>query len=230
VSTRRDLAQRSFYRVSRAIVLTPFKAIFRVRVRGRGNVPRRGAYVVAPSHRSLMDIFFAPYITPRRVRFMAKEELFKNRVLAWLFETLGGFPVARGSADRTALRAAQDALQRGEPVVIFPEGTRGHGSELGPLYNGAAYLAARLHVPLLPVGIGGSEKIMPSGAAVPRPRKVAIVVGEPLLPPAPDGRVRRRDIADLTAALRTELQLCFDEALELAGAVPTSDAATIPRD
>jgi 1-acyl-sn-glycerol-3-phosphate acyltransferase len=225
VNARRDLARRVLYRVCRALVLTPFKAIFRVRVRGRHNVPRRGAYVVAPTHRSLMDIFFTPYITTRRVRFMAKEELFHNRALAWLLQALGGFPVARGSADRTALRAARGALEEGEPVVVFPEGTRHHGSQLGELYDGAAYLAARLRVPLLPVGIGGSEEIMPSGASFPRPRKVAVVVGEPILPPARDGRVRRQDVSDLTAALRDELQACFEEALELAGCPPLREDA-----
>ena len=117
---REDLGKRIFYRVARAIVLTPFKALFWVRVRGRANVPRKGAFVAAPSHRSLMDIFFTGYVTRRRVRFMAKEELFDNRFLAWLFTALGGFPVARGSADRAALRASEEALRGGEPVAIFP--------------------------------------------------------------------------------------------------------------
>ena len=77
---RGDLGKRIFYRVAHAIVLTPFKAIFWVRVRGRGKVPRRGPFVVAPSHRSLMDIFFTCYITRRRIRFMAKQEIFAHRI------------------------------------------------------------------------------------------------------------------------------------------------------
>ena len=74
---RGDLGKRIFYRVARALVLTPLKAIFWVRVRGREKAPRKGAFVVAPSHRSLMDIFFTGYITRRRIRFMAKQELFE---------------------------------------------------------------------------------------------------------------------------------------------------------
>lgn len=211
-----DRGQRIFYRFAHAIVLTPFKAIFRVRVHGRERVPRTGAYVVAPSHRSLMDIFFTAYITTRRIRFMAKRELFEKRFLAWLFTAGGGFPVERGTADRAALRAAQRALESGEPVAIFPEGTRGHGPEIGDLFDGAAYLAARLGVSVVPVAIGGSEEILASGKVLPRLRRVRIVVGEPILPPAHEGRVRRHEVTQMTEQLRTELQKRFDDALALA--------------
>jgi 1-acyl-sn-glycerol-3-phosphate acyltransferase len=214
---RGDLGKRIFYRVVRAVVLTPLKAIFWVRVRGRGKVPRTGAFVVAPSHRSLMDIFFTGYITRRRIRFMAKQELFEKGFLAWLFTALGGFSVERGSADRAALRAAQDALERGEPVAIFPEGTRRHGREVVELFDGGAYLATRLGVPIVPVGIGGSEQILASGKTLPRPHKVAIVVGDPIQPPDHGtGRVRRQEVTNVTEKVRVELQSCFDEALALA--------------
>jgi 1-acyl-sn-glycerol-3-phosphate acyltransferase len=211
-----DRGKRIFYRVARAIVLTPFKLLFRVRILGRERVPRSGAFVVAPSHRSLMDIFFTCYITRRRVRFMAKQELFEHRFLAWLFAALGGFPVARGTADRSALRAAQRALEGGEPVAVFPEGTRGHGPEIDRLFDGAAYLAARLGVPIVPVAIGGSEEILASGKVLPRIRRVGIVVGEPIHPPVHEGRVRRQEVTQMTEQLRTELQERFDDALALA--------------
>jgi len=223
---RQDIGQRIFYRVAHAIILTPFKALFWVRVRGRGKVPRSGAFVVAPSHRSLMDIFFTGYITRRRIRFMAKEELFENRFLAWLFSALGGFPVARGSADRAALRAAQQALEGGEPVAVFPEGTRRHGRDVVGLFDGAAYLATRLGVPIVPVGIGGSEQILASGKTLPRLHKVAIVVGDPIQPPDHGaGRVRRQEVTNVTEKVGLELQSCFDEALALAGVSP-GDAAS----
>ncbi|MGI8797620.1 MAG: lysophospholipid acyltransferase family protein [Acidimicrobiia bacterium] len=218
MTVRSDRGKRIFYRVAHALVLTPFKLLFRVRVHGREKVPRSGAFVVAPSHRSLMDIFFTAYITRRRIRFMAKQELFAKPFLAWLLTAGGGFPVDRGSADRAALRAAQQALEGGEPVAIFPEGTRNHGPEIGPLFDGAAYLAARLRVPVVPVAIGGSEEILPSGKVLPRLRRVAIVIGEPILPPHHGGRVRRREVAEMTEQLRVELQKCFDDALALAGA------------
>jgi 1-acyl-sn-glycerol-3-phosphate acyltransferase len=218
VERKPDRGKRIFYRVAHAVVLTPFKLIFRVRIHGRGKVPRSGAFVVAPSHRSLMDIFFTAYITRRRIRFMAKRELFAKPFLAWLLTAGGGFPVDRGSADRAALRSAQQALAAGEPVAVFPEGTRNHGPDIGPLFDGAAYLAARLEVPVVPVAIGGSEEILASGKVIPRFRRVAIVVGEPLQPPRHEGRVRRQEVGQMTEQLRVELQKRFDDALALAGA------------
>jgi 1-acyl-sn-glycerol-3-phosphate acyltransferase len=221
VSTTRqsDLGKRIFYRVGRAITLTPMKVIFWVRVRGRGKVPRLGPFVVAPSHRSLLDIFFTGYITRRRIRFMAKRELFENRFLAWLFTALGGFPVERGTADRSALRAAQQMLEGGEPLAVFPEGTRRHGRDIVDLFDGAVYLASRVGVPIVPVGIGGSEQILSSGRSLPRLHRVAIVVGDPIQPPGRGtGRVPRQEITNVTEKLRVELQSCFDEALSLAGA------------
>jgi 1-acyl-sn-glycerol-3-phosphate acyltransferase len=218
VTRRQDLGKRIFYRVARALTLTPFKAIFWVRVRGRRKVPRSGPFVVAPSHRSLMDIFFTGYITGRRIRFMAKRELFANRFLAWLFTALGGFPVERGTADRAALRAAQQVLEGGEPLAVFPEGTRRHGRDVVDLFDGAVYLASRVGVPVVPVGIGGSEEILSSGRSLPRPHKVAIVVGDPIQPPdRGTGRVPRQEITNVTEKVRVELQSCFDEALSLAG-------------
>lgn len=222
---RPDLGKRVFYRVARAIILTPLKAIFWVRVRGRSKVPRNGAFVVAPTHRSLMDIFFTGYITRRRIRFMAKQELYQKPFLAWLFTALGGFPVERGSADRSALRAARQALETGEPVAIFPEGTRRRGRDVVDLFDGGAYLATRLGVPIVPVGIGGSEQILPSGKTLPRPHRVGIVVGDPIQSPQHEtGRVRRQEVTTTTEKVRGELQACFDEALALAGVRFADDA------
>ncbi|HMG26474.1 MAG TPA: lysophospholipid acyltransferase family protein [Acidimicrobiia bacterium] len=223
---RPDLGKRIFYRVCRALTLTPMKVIFWVRVRGRSKVPRTGAFVVAPTHRSLLDIFFTGYITRRRIRFMAKQELYEKQFLAWLFTALGGFPVERGSADRSALRAAQQALEAGEPVAIFPEGTRRHGRDVVDLFDGGAYLATRLGVPIVPVGVGGSEQILASGKTLPRPHRVGIVVGDPIQPPQHEtGRVRRQEVTNTTEKVRVELQACFDEALALAG-VGTDEAAS----
>jgi len=207
----------SLYRVGRDLLVSICQVMFRVRVVGRERVPRRGAYIVAPSHRSILDIPFSAFITRRRIRFVAKKELFASRFGGWLFDALGAIRVERGAPDRAALRASQRALESGEPVAIFPEGTRGHGPEIGSLFDGAAFLANRLGIPIVPVGVGGSEEILPSGRSRPRLHRVAVVVGRPIVPPEHDGRARRSDVAAVTAALHAELQRCFDEARRLAG-------------
>jgi 1-acyl-sn-glycerol-3-phosphate acyltransferase len=207
----------TFYRFARAVVLSACKVMFRVRVRGAENVPRSGAYIVAPTHRSILDVPFAAFVTRRTVRFLAKEELFSTAIGKRLFTALGAVRVERGTADRGALRALEQALRDGSPVAVFPEGTRGAGPRLGSLYDGAAYLAVKVGVPIVPVGVGGSEDILPKGGLVPRFKRVAVVVGHPIHPPALDGRARRATAGKMTDELAAELQRVFTDALHLAG-------------
>jgi 1-acyl-sn-glycerol-3-phosphate acyltransferase len=206
----------TFYQFARGIVLSLFKVVFRVRVVGKERVPKEGAYIVAPSHRSILDIPFAAFITTRTVRFLAKDDLFSTRLGATLFDALGAVKVERGTADRAALRALEDALAAGSPVAVFPEGTRKSGPQIAELYAGAAYLAIKLGVPIVPVGVGGSEHILPKGKLLPRIHRVAVSVGHPIAPPVPDGRARRAAATRLTEELRVELQRCFDDAERLA--------------
>jgi 1-acyl-sn-glycerol-3-phosphate acyltransferase len=215
------LGSRAFYTFGRFLVVTVFAGLWnRVRVEGREHVPATGAFILAPVHRSNMDTPYAGATTRRRLRFMGKDSLWKHPVSAWLFSALGGFPVSRGTADREALRRCQEVLEGGEPLVLFPEGERKSGPVVQPLFEGASYLACRAQVPIIPVGIGGSERAMGKGARFVRPTKVRIIVGEPLVPPVPaaSGRVPRQDIRALTDELHERLQQLFDAAQLRAGA------------
>lgn len=226
------------YRVARAIVLSVFKVVFRVVIVGRDHVAALGpdaVYIVAPSHRSILDIPFAGYISTRRIRFMAKEELFTTAFGRWLFTKLGAIPVHRDATDRAALRASQQALEDGEPLAIFPEGTRRSGPVVDDLFDGVAYLAAKLGVPILPVGIGGSEQILPTGKVLPRIHKVAVVIGEPIHVDSHVDRgtgVRKRsEISAVTSRLESSLQDAFDEASRIARVRPAGErSATEPRE
>jgi 1-acyl-sn-glycerol-3-phosphate acyltransferase len=211
MSTR--TGQMLLYRVARILILSTCQVLFRVRVFGRDRVPPSGPYIVAPSHRSVLDIPFAAFVTRRRIRFFAKEELFTHKGPAALFHALGAISVDRSANDRAALRAVQEALEEGEPVAIYPEGTRGSGSELGSLFDGAAYSALKLGVPIVPVGIGGSEAILAKGRVFPRLRRVAVVVGHPIRVEAQPGTVRRSEVSAVTAQLTAELQRAFADAL-----------------
>jgi len=128
---------------------------------------------------------------------------------------MGAFPVRRGTADREALRQCMEVIREGEPLVLFPEGTRQSGPIVQPLFEGAAFVAGRTQVPIVPVGIGGSERAMPKGSKVIRPVKVVMVVGAPLDPPAPateGGRPSRRAVHEVTERLHAEIQALFDAA------------------
>ena len=206
----------TFYRFARAVVLSVCKVVFRVRVVGADRVPTSGAYIVAPSHRSIFDIPFAAFITRGPIRFLAKDDLFANPLAAKFLDALGAVKVERGTADRGALRVLEAALREGSPVAIFPEGTRKQGAEIAELFDGAAFLSVKLGVPIVPVGIGGSEHILPKGKVFPRIHRVAVSVGRPIVPPVLEGRARRAAAGRLTEELQLELQRCFDDAERLA--------------
>ena len=208
-----------WYAFARGLVELVCRVYWRVEIRDRSKLPKSGPYVIAPVHRSNVDTMLAGCLTRRRVRFMGKDSLWKYGWSGALFSSLGGFPVHRGTPDREALRTCEEAVRGGEPVVLFPEGTRQHGPTLHPLFEGAAFVAARAGVPLVPVGIGGSEWAMPKGSRRISPVKVVMVVGDPILPPVRGAgeRLPRRAVAEMTEQLGVELQKLFDQALKEAG-------------
>jgi 1-acyl-sn-glycerol-3-phosphate acyltransferase len=214
--TRGELA---WYRFARAVVIVPSWFMWRMRFTGLENLPQTTPYVLAPVHRSYIDTLLAGYTSTRRVRFMGKEEMWHTPWVAKLFSSLGGFPVRRGTPDREALRICEQILAAGEPVVLFPEGSRQSGPIVQSLFAGPAFVAVRANVPIVPLGIGGSEKAMPKGAKWLRPTRIALAVGRPIWPPpAGDGeRVPRRVVQELTDRLHAELKEVFDTAQALAG-------------
>lgn len=215
-------AQRITWRVAHAVVSALAKIWFRYEVHGRENLPTTGAFILAPVHRSNLDTPLLPMIRSQPVRFMGKDSLWKSsRAADWFLTMLGGFPVDRGAADRGALRAAEEILERGETLVMFPEGTRRSGPVVKEenMFDGPVFLAGRQQCPIVPVGIGGSEAAMPRGSTFVYPRKLVFVIGEPIPPPepGPSGRVSRKTVRAETERLRQTLQQLFDEAMERAG-------------
>jgi 1-acyl-sn-glycerol-3-phosphate acyltransferase len=207
-----------FYAVARFVVVGATRLWTRTTVVGASHVPATGAFVLAPIHRSNIDTPLAATVTRRRLRFMGKDSLWKRSWVGWVLSAVGGFPVTRGSADREALARCIAVLAAGEPLVLFPEGTRQSGPVVHPLFDGAAYVAVKAGVPIVPVGIGGSERVMSKGSRMIRPRKCVVVVGEPIaVPTGNDGRAPRSAVKDVTAALSERLQRLFDEARERAG-------------
>jgi 1-acyl-sn-glycerol-3-phosphate acyltransferase len=210
---------RGFYALVRSLVVLLCVIVTRVRVHGRENIPLQGAFVLAPIHRSNIDTPLAAAVTRRRMRFMGKDSLWRTQPIGWVLSALGGFPVSRGTADREALKRCVAVLSMGEPLVLFPEGTRQSGPTVHPLFDGAAYVAVKAGVPIIPVGIGGSERVMPKGSKMIYPRKCVLVVGAPITVALDaEGRVPRSAVKDVTERLSVSLQSLFDEAQRLAGA------------
>lgn len=212
-------ASRVAYVVVRTIVCGFTQIFTRMRIEGREHLPTSGAYVVAPVHRSYIDTPIAACISTRRLRFMGKQELWKYRTVGWLIGALGAFPVNRGHADREALSRCVKILESGEPLTLFPEGERKDGPRIHPLFDGAAYVAARARVPIVPVGIGGSSRVMPRHAKMIRPRKVCVVIGAPIWVIDPNDpvaseskRTPRLAVTQASERLGVELQELYDTA------------------
>lgn len=211
--------KRLWYDFVRGLLTWFCRFFWRSTVEGDEHVPREGPFILAPVHRSNIDTPLLCQVTSRRVRYMGKDAMWKYGFSAFFFNSLGGFPVHRGEPDRKALRTCEAVLQGGEPLVMFPEGTRQVGPIVEHVFDGVAYVALRMGVPIVPVGIGGSAGAMPKGAKFIKPVKVHLIVGEPIdvQAPPPGERVPRRAVRELTERLTAELQRLFDEAQAKAG-------------
>jgi len=140
------------------------RAFFALEIKGAEHVPEAGPVILAPNHVSYVDPVLIAISVRRPVHFMAKKELFRNRVVAWFLRALQGFPITRERVDPSSVKHTLCLLAAGHVVVIFPEGTRGDGQTLGPAKSGIGVVAARSGASVVPVFHWGSERILPRGA------------------------------------------------------------------
>jgi 1-acyl-sn-glycerol-3-phosphate acyltransferase len=169
------------YWVLRSLLVPFFLVYFRLQRIGREHLPSSGPLLLAANHRSFLDPFVIGTLVRRPVYYMAKRELFEKPWQAWILNALGAFPVDRGAGDGEAMATAREILQRGDCVVVFPEGTRVRPGALGEPRRGVGRLALETGAPVAPVAVIGSEHVR-DGWRI-RPRKVRIRVGRPLLFP-----------------------------------------------
>jgi 1-acyl-sn-glycerol-3-phosphate acyltransferase len=154
------------------------KLSLRRKIAGKNNMPRHGACIVVANHVNLLDSPLIGISLGRRAYFMAKADLFRSRIIGWLAEQFGAFPVARGRLNRRAGRTAVELLANGQALIIYPEGQRSLDGKLGPAYSGAALLAIRSNVPIVPVGIIGTAQLKGKWWFLRRP-KITFNIGQP---------------------------------------------------
>ena len=196
-------------RLLRSQVLACFHYILRVtvkillllltnwQVRGRENVPEQGPLLIVANHLHLADPPILGGSLNRRVMFMAKEELFRSRFMSYLLRKLGAFPVQKGRLNRRAFQWADQLLIQGLALVAFPEGRRSKDTQLQPAFSGMALIASRSGVPILPVGITGTENIRGMAWFFRRTR-VTVNIGHPFYLPPLSGRLTKVELAELT--------------------------------
>lgn len=167
-----------FYSVIKALAFFILKVFFRMEVKGRSNVPKEGGLLVISNHCSQMDPVIIGSVLPRRLYYMAKEELFKIPFLRSLIVALGAFPVRRETGDLRALSKIVDLVKKGEAVLLFPEGSRSEDGEVKEFMHGVSFIAFKAGVPVLPVAVRGSFEAMPKGKVIPKLTKISVRIGE----------------------------------------------------
>lgn len=160
-----------FYKVLKVICRGLFFLIFRIKIEGRENIPESGGGILAINHRSNWDVPVAGLACRRKLRFMAKAEMFKTKPGNWFFRALGAFPVHRGKGDIGAVKAALGKLKEGHIIAMFPEGKRVKKGEHEEPKPGVVMLAVKARVPVIPTHITGNYRWL---------GKITVTFGEPI--------------------------------------------------
>ena len=176
----------------------------RWRVLGREQIPAEGPLLVAANHLNLADPPIMGCSINRQAMFMAKEELFLHRIQRYIVRNYGAFPVRRGGMNREALRFAEKWFDKGKALIVFPEGRRSMEAQIVDAFSGSALIAVRNRVPILPVGIYGTEKITGLTWWLRRPR-ITVNIGRPFNLPSVNGKITKEQLAEFTHSIMAHI-------------------------
>ncbi|MCM8792242.1 MAG: 1-acyl-sn-glycerol-3-phosphate acyltransferase [Candidatus Omnitrophica bacterium] len=165
------------YYLLRPIAILLCKVLFRIQIKGRENIPKEGAFILASNHLSYLDPVVLGVACPRRLNFMARDDLFDIPLFADLIRCLGAFPVKRNTADIAAFKETFRRLGQQRPVVIFPEGRRNPQNLPIPPQAGVGFIATHSAVPVVPSYIRGTDKALPMNSWIIRPTRISVYFG-----------------------------------------------------
>ncbi len=170
-----------FYKASKVVVAPILKATWRFKTAGVHHFPETGGAILASNHLSYLDSYFIPAIAPRMVYFVSKAEHFDKPLQRWFFKKWGVIPLQRGAGDNAAFDKSLEILGEGNYLGLHPEGTRSTDGKLHKGHTGVARLALMADVPVIPIGIIGTDRILPKGANLPSLKhRCEMNVGKPM--------------------------------------------------
>lgn len=169
-----------FYRASQYTIAPVLRGLWRIHATGLHHIPDHGAAILASNHLSYSDHYFLPAVVPRQIFFISKAQHFDVPVQRWLFEQWGVIPLKRGEGDNEAFDRSLQVLREGKLFGIYPEGTRSTDGKLHRGRTGVARLALTARVPVIPVGMIGTDQVLPKGRSIPKLKKVRVSIGAPL--------------------------------------------------
>ncbi|HEV3342243.1 MAG TPA: lysophospholipid acyltransferase family protein [Pirellulales bacterium] len=198
----RSLAKRLWYGFLQLVCRLLATLLFQIRISGRDLVPREGGVMVLSNHQSHFDPVLIGLACDRRLNYLARDTLFGFAPFRWLIRSLDAIPLDREGLGLAGLKETLRRLKAGEPVLIFPEGTRTQDGEVAPLKPGFSALARRANVPLLPVGIEGAYHAWPRRRLLPGTGTIHIQFGEPLSSEAAAAYDERRLVEEIERRIR----------------------------
>ena len=190
----------SIYSIVHALLILLYRGLTRLRVAGLENVPREGPLLVIANHLSLADPPLVGISLERRISIMAKQELFRFSPFGYFLGELSAFPVHRGKLDLKAMRQVYQLLESGAALLVFPEGSRSRTGKMNPAFMGAAQIAVRANVPILPVAVSGTEALERPLGLLRRP-EIKLNIGQPFHLPKVDGRASRQELEHFTVLM-----------------------------
>ena len=176
----------------------------RWRVLGREQIPDEGPLLVVANHLNLADPPIMGCSINRQAMFLAKEELFLHRIQRYIVRNYGAFPVRRGGMNRGVLRFAGKWFDRGKALIVFPEGRRSMEAQIVDAFSGPALIAVRNRVPILPVGIYGTEKITGLTWWLRHPR-ITVNIGRTFNLPSVNGKITKEQLAEFTHSIMSRI-------------------------
>jgi len=208
------------YWPTRLAVQPVLTVLFWLKRIGREHIPATGGVILAPNHRSFLDPWVVGVCLRRPIYFVAKRELFAKRWMGWFLNSLGAFPIRRGESDEEAMETARALVERGEAVLIFPEGTRIRRGSLGDPKRGVGRLALQTGAPVVPIAVMGTERAR-RGILI-RPCQVRVRCGRPLTFP----RVERPS-GHLASEVTARIWPCVELQYEWLGGLPALRTAAV---